>query len=83
MKVALSSWNQGKFVNEEMIRKDLYEMSDKQLVLLPDTKIGVPGPNQPAQHDNLRKKKKKKKNNRPKQNNYGNKSRNSRNKRRR
>lgn len=83
MKVALSSWNQGKFVNEEMIRKDLYEMSEKKLVLLPDLKIGEPGPNQPAQHDNLRRKKKKKKNNRPKQNNYGNKSRSSRNKRRR
>lgn len=69
MKVALSSWAQGKFVNEEMIRKDLYEMSDKTLVLLPDVKIGEPGPNQPEQHPTGRRKKKKKNkgNNRPKQ----------------
>ncbi|MEM9260843.1 MAG: DUF4290 domain-containing protein, partial [Bacteroidota bacterium] len=66
MKVALSSWNQGKFVNEEMIRKDLYELSDKQLVLAPNKQIGVPGPNQPAQHaDKRRKKKKKKSRNKP------------------
>lgn len=63
MKVALSSWDQGKFVNEEMIRKDLYEMSEKQLVLPPDTKIGEPGPNQPEQHPTGRRKKKKKKKN--------------------
>lgn len=61
MKIALASWNQGKHVNEEMIRKDLYEMSDRTLVLPPDAKIGEPGPNQPAQHDNKRKKKKKNK----------------------
>lgn len=66
MKVALSSWNQGKFVNEEMIRKDLYELSDKQLVLAPNVQIGTPGPNQPAQHaDKRRKKKKKKSRNKP------------------
>jgi len=65
MKVALSSWNQGKFVNEEMIRKDLYELSEKQLVLPPNAQIGTPGPNQPAQH-NTKRKKKKKKNNRNK-----------------
>ncbi|MEL7159427.1 MAG: DUF4290 domain-containing protein, partial [Bacteroidota bacterium] len=60
MKVALSSWNQGKFVNEEMIRKDLYELSERQLVLPPNAQIGTPGPNQPAQHADRRKKKKKK-----------------------
>jgi len=61
MKIALSSWNQGKFVNEEMIRKDLYEMSEKTLVLSPDAKLGEPGPNQPEQHQTGRRKKKKKK----------------------
>lgn len=60
MKVALSSWDQGKFVNEEVIRKDLYEMSGQQLVLAPDIKIGEPGPNQPEQHPLGRRKKKKK-----------------------
>lgn len=60
MKVALDAWDQGKFVNEEMIRRDLYEMSDKQLVLAPNVKIGSPGPNQPKQDLKLRKKKKKK-----------------------
>ena len=63
MKVALDTWDQGKFVNEEVIRKDLYEMSGQQLVLSPDVKIGVPGPNQPEQNINLRKRKKKKKRN--------------------
>lgn len=61
MKIALSSWSNGQFVNEEMIRKDLYELSDKQLVLGPEVKIGVPGPNQPEQHPTGRRKKKKKK----------------------
>ena len=65
MKIALTSWASGQFVNEEMIRKDLYELSGKTLVLPPDAKIGVPGPNQPEQHSNKRKKKEKKKNNRP------------------
>ncbi len=86
MKVALDTWDQGKFVNEEVIRKDLYEMSEKTLVLLPDVKIGSPGPNQPAQEINLRKRKKKKRkpNNqqqKSKSNNYGGGKR--RNKRRR
>ncbi|OAV46230.1 DUF4290 domain-containing protein [Lewinella sp. 4G2] len=63
MKVALDTWDQGKFVNEEVIRKDLYEMSEKQLVLAPDVKIGTPGPNQPDQNINLRKRKKKNKRN--------------------
>lgn len=81
MKIALSSWDQGKFVNEEMIRKDLYEMSERTLVLPPDAKLGEPGPNQPEQHPTGRRKKKKKKNkspqNRPKpQNNSSRKSRN-------
>ncbi len=65
MKIALTSWASGQFVNEEMIRKDLYELSEKKLMLGPEVKIGVPGPNQPEQHQNGRKKKKKKKNNRP------------------
>lgn len=65
MKVALSSWNQGKFVNEEMVRKDLYELSEKQLVLAPNIQIGTPGPNQPAQHADRRKKKKKKSRSKP------------------
>ncbi len=85
MKVALSSWDQGKFVNEEMIRKDLYEMSERKLVLAPDVKIGEPGPNQPEQHPIGRRKKKKKKsnksNNRPKAQ-RSNKSRNRKNRRR-
>lgn len=83
MKIALSSWNSGKFVNEEMIRKDLYEMSEKTLVLLPDAKLGEPGPNQPEQHQTGRRKKKKKNknksnNNRPKQYSQGGQSRKSR-----
>ena len=87
MKIALDTWDQGKFVNEDMIRKDLYEMSDKQLVLAPNVKIGVPGPNQPEQNINLRKRKKKKKrsksSNKPKTS-YGNSSSGKRrNKRRR
>lgn len=64
MKIALTSWASGQFVNEEMIRKDLYELSDKKLMLGPEVKIGVPGPNQPEQHPQGRKKKKKNKNNR-------------------
>ncbi|MBC6993928.1 DUF4290 domain-containing protein [Neolewinella lacunae] len=60
MKIALSSWDQGKFVNEDMIRKDLYELSERKLVLPPDAKLGEPGPNQPAQHDDKKKKKKSK-----------------------
>ncbi|MEO0734298.1 MAG: DUF4290 domain-containing protein, partial [Bacteroidota bacterium] len=90
MKVALSSWNQGKFVNEEMIRKDLYELSERQLVLPPNAQIGVPGPNQPAQHADRRKKKKKKNKNRqqvqaaqPKVGGSSSRSKNRRNKRRR
>lgn len=88
MKIALTSWASGQFVNEEMIRKDLYELSGKVLVLGPDVKIGIPGPNQPEQHQTGRKKKKKKKSNRPNnqhQNNQGggNRSKNRRNKNRR
>jgi|GEM_PF-1226387 uncharacterized membrane protein YgcG len=65
MKIALTSWASGQFVNEDMIRKDLYELSEKKLMLGPEVKIGVPGPNQPEQHQQGRKKKKKNKNNRP------------------
>lgn len=91
MKIALTSWASGQFVNEEMIRKDLYELSGKKLVLSPEVKIGVPGPNQPEQHPTGRRKKKKKKNksNRPKNqtnSNFGSgnrsKSRNRKNRRR-
>lgn len=62
MKIALTSWASGQFVNEEMIRKDLYELSEKKLMLGPEVKIGVPGPKQPEQHPTGRRKKKKKKN---------------------
>ncbi len=90
MKVALTSWASGQFVNEEMIRKDLYELSDKKLMLGPEVKIGVPGPNQPEQHPTGRRKKKKKKssrtnNNHPQGGNNSqnrNKSRNRKNRRR-
>lgn len=89
MKVALDTWDQGKFVNEDMIRKDLYEMSGQKLVLAPDIKIGVPGPNQPEQNINPRKRKKNKsKRNNNKNNNqksqkssYGNNKRRSKRRR--
>ena len=61
MKVALSDWRDGKFYNEEMIRKDLYELSDKTLVLPRDAKIGEPTGSQPSQDNGSRRKKKKKK----------------------
>jgi hypothetical protein len=61
MKVALSDWRDGKFYNEDMIRKDLYELSDKVLVLPPNANIGEPGGNQPSQDTGNRRKKKKKK----------------------
>ena len=88
MKIALTSWASGQHINEEMIRKDLYELSDKQLVLGPDVKIGVPGPNQPEQHTIGRKKKKKKKKQSPGQhhqnhNSYGGQNRKSRNRKNR
>ncbi|NJC26206.1 DUF4290 domain-containing protein [Neolewinella antarctica] len=91
MKVALDTWDQGKFVNEDMIRKDLHEMSGQQLVLAPEIKIGTPGPNQPEQNINLRKRKKKNKNRNKSQNNnqqkqrssYGNSNNKRRSKRRR
>ena len=76
MKVALSDWRDGKFYNEEMIRKDLYELSDKVLVLPPNAKIGEPNSNQPSQDNGLRRKKKKKKGG---NNNRSNRSSNSRN----
>ena len=80
MKVALSDWRDGKFYNEAMIRKDLYELSDKVLVLPPDAKIGEPNSNQPSQDTNTRRKKKKKKgssnnNNRSNRNNRSSRSR--------
>ena len=88
MKIALTSWASGQFVNEEMIRKDLYELSEKKLMLGPDVKIGVPDAKQPEQHPTGRRKKKKKgrSNNNQGGNSQGgnrNKSRNNRNKRRR
>ena len=84
MKVALTDWNGGKFYNEDMIRKDLYELSDKQLVLPREAKLGSPSGNQPSQEDGLgkRKKKKKKKNNQNRQHN-SNRSRNKRSRGRR
>jgi len=91
MKIALTSWASGQFVNEEMIRKDLYELSEKKLMLGPEVKIGVPDAKQPEQHPTGRRKKKKKKKSRSGNNSQGgnsqggnrNKSRNNRNKRRR
>jgi hypothetical protein len=89
MKIALTSWASGQFVNEEMIRKDLYELSEKKLVLGPQVKIGVPDAKQPEQHPTGRRKKKKKKgrsNNHQGGNSQGgnrSKSRNNRTKRRR
>ena len=61
MKVALTDWRDGKFYNEDMIRKDLYEISDKVLMLPADAKIGDPNSNQPSQDNGTRRKKKKKK----------------------
>ncbi len=61
MKVALTDWRDGKFYNEDMIRKDLYELSDKVLVLPSDAKIGEPNSNQPSQDNGSRRKKNKKK----------------------
>ena len=90
MKVALDTWDQGKFVNEDMIRKDLYEMSGKALVLAPDIKIGTPGPNQPDQNIKPRKKKKNKRSKKSggnnhhqqqKKSNYGNSKRRSKRRR--
>ncbi len=63
MKVALSDWRDGKFMNEEMIRKDIYELSEKTLVLPPDAKIGSPNQNQPSQDDGVGRRRKKKKGN--------------------
>ena len=82
MKVALSDWRDGKFYNEEMIRKDLYELSDKVLVLPPNAKIGEPNGNQPSQDSGLRRKKKKKKSNNNRSSRTNN-NRGSRNRRRR
>ena len=61
MKVALSDWRDGKFYNEDMIRKDLYEISDKTLVLPKDAKIGEPTGKQPSQDTGTGRRKKKKK----------------------
>ncbi|PPK85969.1 uncharacterized protein DUF4290 [Neolewinella xylanilytica] len=61
MKVALTDWRDGKFYNEDMIRKDLYELSDKVLVLPKDAKIGEPTGNQPSQDNGSGRRKKKKK----------------------
>lgn len=57
MKVAYISWNKSSnFVTEEVIRGDLYEMSDGKLVLAPNVTLGQPRDGQPAQHDDRRKK---------------------------
>lgn len=86
MKVALSDWRDGKFFNEDMIRKDLYELSEKVLVLPPDAKIGEPNSNQPSQDNGSRRKKKNKKggnNNNSSRGNSNSSSKNSRNSRNR
>ncbi|MEM8585926.1 MAG: DUF4290 domain-containing protein [Bacteroidota bacterium] len=59
MKVAYSTWSDARNATEEMIRTDLYELSDRQLVLPPNVTLGSPGGKQPAQHDERKKKKKK------------------------
>ncbi|MEM9836982.1 MAG: DUF4290 domain-containing protein [Bacteroidota bacterium] len=57
MKVAYMSWNRtSKFVTEEAIRTDLYEMSGGKLVLAPNVTLGQPKDGQPAQHDEKKKK---------------------------
>ena len=61
MKVALTDWRDGKFYNEDMIRKDLYELSDKVLMLPKDAKIGEPNGKQPSQDNGSGRRKKKKK----------------------
>ena len=61
MKVALTDWRDGKFYNEDMIRKDLYELSDKVLMLPKDAKIGEPTGSQPSQDNGTGRRKKKKK----------------------
>ena len=61
MKVALTDWRDGKFYNEDMIRKDLYEISDKVLMLPKDAKIGEPSGGQPSQDTGTGRRKKKKK----------------------
>lgn len=91
MKIALTSWASGQFVNEDMIRKDLYELSGKKLMLGPEVKIGIPDAKQPEQHPTGRRKKNKKKSGgqniqqapNSQGGNRNNKSRGNRNKRRR
>jgi hypothetical protein len=57
MKVAYVSWNRSSnFVTEEVIRGDLYEMSEGKLVLHPNVTLGDPKDGQPAQHDDRKKK---------------------------
>lgn len=57
MKVAYVSWNRSSnFVTEEVIRTDLYEMSEGKLVLSPTVTLGNPKDGQPAQHDDRKKK---------------------------
>ena len=57
MKVAYTTWSGDNHVSEDVIRADLYELSERQLVLPPDVRLGKPRDNQPAQHADRRKKK--------------------------
>ncbi|MEL6142944.1 MAG: DUF4290 domain-containing protein [Bacteroidota bacterium] len=58
MKVAYVTWNRtSNFVTEEVIRQDLYEMSEGRLMLDPKVQLGSPRDGQPAQHDERKKKK--------------------------
>lgn len=60
MKVAYVAWNKNSdFVTEEIIRQDLFEMSEGKLVLSPTVTLGTPKDGQPAQHDDRNKKKRK------------------------
>lgn len=57
MKVAYVAWNRStNFVTEEVIRADLYEMSEGKLVLSPTITLAAPKDGQPAQHDDRKKK---------------------------
>jgi len=56
MKVAYMTWNKSGQANEEIIRQDLYEMSEGRLMLAPNVQLGQPRDGQPAQHDERKKK---------------------------
>lgn len=75
MKVAYTTWNKGGYVTEELIRQDLFEMSEGKLVLSPNVQLGKPRDNQPAQHAERRKKNRRNRNNKKGRNNRNNRRR--------